>query len=329
MQVDRQQGELLAATSVPASLQLAPPWTGNNVALAASGADAGGPFAAFTRIDPSRAGHLIQWCTPPAGGATGVLTARAEIRARGEGAAGLNVYCYFHPGDDADHQVFQLAHPGDGEWHTLAKSFPVPARPVCRMRVMLVLRSGDAPLAVRDVTLRFAPDAPRPEPEVSPAFHEAVLATVARHPSAGDPDFREKLYRSLIGGNRKGRQAMEEITERLRPAGFTLRGGRFLDLGCGTGGALAGAMACGAARAEGWEITPEKLALARVNLGSLRDEGAGFAVFDRNVEDPESLGPDFEPFDLVFCQEVLEHVKDIDGAIRTLARCTDPVRGAA
>lgn len=323
----KETNELLAATSVPASLQLAAPWIVNNLALMEAGADEDGPFAAFSRIDPGKAGHLIQWCAPPPEGIRGIIALRADIQATGEDAAGINLYCYFHPTDDSDRQVFQLAHPGDGQWHTLSRAFPLPARPIRRMRVMLVSRFGDGHVAVRNIRLRFTPDRPGSStPEVSDAFREAVLATVARHPASGDPEFREKLYRSLISGNRKGRQAIAEVCEWLRHAGFTLEGGRFLDLGCGTGGAVAGALAAGAAWAEGWEITPEKLELARVNLGALQD--SGFAIHNRNVEEDEALGPEFVPFGLVFCQEVLEHVKDIDGALRTLARCIDPERGA-
>lgn len=53
------------------------------------------------------------------------------------------------------------------------------------------------------------------------------------------------------------------------------------------------------------------------------------AVRDLNMEDPGATAPPFDPYGLVFCEEVLEHVKDLDAALATLARCIDPDCGAA
>lgn len=330
----KNRGELLEATCVPSSLGLNPPWEVYNLRLAEAGTDETGAYTAFTRIDPGRAGNLCQICTTehlPSGGRIGIS---AVVRATGADAAGLNVYLYTEPKGDNAHKVYQVAHPGDGAWHTIGKEITLPKQTVHRIRVMLVHRSGEAPVGVRDISLHFFPETTAPPPNlarlhVSAEFHEAVLRLVDTHPAAGDPVFRDSLYRSLIGGNEKGIRMVGEVVTRLAPAGFSLQGKRFLDLGSGTGGSLMGAQTHGAAWCEGWEINSEKLALSRLNLGTQDGKKPGIVVHDRNMESADAFPADGEPFDLVFCQVVLEHVKDINAALATMSRCIHREQGVA
>jgi SAM-dependent methyltransferase len=87
--------------------------------------------------------------------------------------------------------------------------------------------------------------------------------------------------------------------------------GRFLDLGCGVGNALA------AARTEGWscvgvEISEEAAAVAR---------SRGFDVIVGDAEDVE-LGED--EFDLIRCAHTLEHLTDPGHVLAKLARAVKP-----
>jgi 2-polyprenyl-3-methyl-5-hydroxy-6-metoxy-1,4-benzoquinol methylase len=326
--------DLLVAADVCSIARVDAPWSCHNLAAGDVSDEGGGPVASFRRVNPARPGNLIQHCATSTLACLGRLVACAEMRAQGAGAAGLNIYLHAHSEGGTPVKVFQIAHPGDGAWHTLQKVIPIGGLCLDHVRFMAVLRSGDDPLELRSVSLQYVADgdttfADLAALDITPAFHDAVLEVIARHPSGGDSAFRDKLYRSLTGGNRKGVRLVQDLVERLRPAGYTLEGGRFLDLGCGTGGALVGARRSGAAWCEGWEINAEKLALARINLGTLFEVDTGFTIRDQSVEHPASPGPDFQPFHLVFCQEVLEHVKDLDATLETLARCIEPERGVA
>lgn len=325
--------ELLASPSVASALRLGDPWeTWNLVVESVSGPpDA---HVVFRRADPARPGNLVQRCATPRLDPGDRVAVTVEMRASGPGAAGLNVY--FHPdaAEEAPHQVYQIAHPGDGDWHALTREIPIPDSRPDHLRLMVVLRAGDGPVAVRRLSLRREHAATSPASDldalhVTPDYHAAVRDMVNRHPASGDPVFRDHLFRSLIGGNRKGIRTAQGIAERLRGAGMDIAGGRFLDLGCGTGGALVGARRLGAAWCEGWEINAEKRALARINLSTLFGDDPAIVVRDLNMEDLAATAPPFEPYGLVFCEEVLEHVKDLDAALATLARCIDPDRGAA
>lgn len=328
------QRELLQAASIPASLQPDPAWDCYNLVLAAAGSDAGGAFAEFRRADPARPGNLSQCLDIPAPSRGAHFVVTAEVRATGAGAAGINIYLYGEDGEGEARKVYQASHPGDGAWHTLTRAFSLPDAAVRRIRVMVVLRSGEAPLAVRGISLRRLPAAAEAPPDldrlrVSPAFHAAVSDMVDRHPASADPGFRDRLYRSLIGANRKGMRVVGEVNRLLAPTGFSIRGGRFLDLGSGVGGSLAGAKEQGAAWCEGWEINAQKLALSRLNVDTLYGGDSGILIRERSVEEPARIGPGFRPFDLVISGEVLEHVKDIEAAMATLARCIEPARGVA
>ncbi|MBX3178849.1 MAG: methyltransferase domain-containing protein [Candidatus Hydrogenedentes bacterium] len=325
--------ELLASPSVASAVRLGDPWeTWNLVVESVSGPP--DPHVVFQRADSARPGNLVQRCATPRLDPYDRFVVAVELRASGGGAAGLNVYLHPDAAEEAPHQVFQLAHPGDGDWHVLTREIPIPEPRPDHVRLMIVLRAGEAPIAVRTLSLRRERAATAPAPDldalhITPAYHAAVRDLVDRHPASGDPVFRDHLFRSLIGGNRKGIRTVQAIADRLRGAGKNIAGGRFLDLGCGTGGALVGARRLGAAWCEGWEINAEKRALARLNLSSLFGEDAVTAVRDMNMEDTDATAPPFEPYGLVFCEEVLEHVKDLDAALATLARCIDPDCGAA
>ncbi len=328
-------GELLASADLPAACTLASPWSLGNIVVTGLGEASGGErHVTLTLQAAERNGHLVQTYTAPEHGGRGSYILEAEVRVSGAKQVALNGYAYFGAEED-DKKVYQSEHPGDGSWHALAVTIPSDNRPVARVQAVLVLRSGAGEADVRNVSLRFELEVAKPPPEgpshfnVSHAYFDAIVAMVDHLHASSDEAYRTKLLRYHIGTNRKGMRVVGEITDRLALADFELRGNRFLDLGSGMGGSLIGAAEHGAAYCEGWEIKEEKLELSQLNVQTLYEDSDRITIRRQSLEEPESLGPDFEPFHLVFCQEVFEHVKDIGKSVDTLARCTDPQAGVA
>lgn len=171
-----------------------------------------------------------------------------------------------------------------------------------------------------------------PGPEhfhVSRAYYEAVQAIVAKHPAAGDAAFVDKLVRYYLGTNKKGIRLVGEVGKELESAGLSLRGARFLDLGSGNGGSLAGAFEHGAAYCEGWEINDDKLDLSHLNIDTLYEPNGPIRIHKISLDEPLNPDAGFQPFDVIFCQEVLEHVKNLDQSVSTLRVCLNAERGAA
>jgi len=308
----------------------ASPWKAYNIRPAPGDGVEDPRGMAFEVPDPGKNGHLEHWCDGAGMAAGALLHVDLWARAQGHERLGINVYLYPHPTTDAGRTVHQLHHPGDGAWHRLERAIPLPPKPVRRIRILIVARVGAGPFSLDGVSLRYGATGKTDWEKdllanhISAAYHDAVLALVSRHPSAGDPAFRDKLSRYLLGTNRNGMKNVAAVEMLLSERGLRLAGSRFLDLGSGAGGSLVAALKGGAAWAEGWEINGEKRALAAVNVATCGVDTLRVTVRDQSMEVPEVLGPDFEAFHIVFCEEVLEHVKDLDAAIATLARCIKP-----
>ncbi len=325
--------ELLRSSQVAASLQPSAPWRCDNLRVVE--ADGGGdhPSARFAVLDPEKNGHLEQVCEALEITGKGTLSINVALCADDPNRVGVNVYLYFHPTEDRDQKVYQMHHPGDGAWHDLGRDIPVPRRRVYRIRILIVARVGANGFRMGAASLRFVAalekslESTLRKNNISSAYHAAVMEMVDRHPSASDPAFRGKLTRYLLGSNRKGMEKVTEVETRLASFGRRVFGCRFLDLGSGSGGSLVGALEAGAAYCEGWEINGEKLALSEINVGTCGMDVGKVVVRNQSMEAPDSLGSDFQPFDIVFCEEVLEHVKDLDAAVTTLSRCIERERG--
>jgi hypothetical protein len=78
---------------------------------------------------------------------------------------------------------------------------------------------------------------------------------------------------------------------------------------------------------EGWEVHPTKLQFAKVNLSSSLGETpqGHWALQSFDMESP----PEFGHFDYIICEEVLEHVKDVDACILTLKKLLENGQGLA
>lgn len=95
------------------------------------------------------------------------------------------------------------------------------------------------------------------------------------------------------------------------------RGGRLLEIGCGAGEVLA-TLAPDYDAAVGIELSPIRAAGARRNLHHLTN----CTVLAVGLEELAQQEP--EPFDCIVWADVIEHVVDVIGALRTLAQLARP-----
>ncbi len=171
--------------------------------------------------------------------------------------------------------------------------------------------------------------APGPdEYEVSAEYFAAVLEWNRSHSAVQDQAFLEKLDGYHLSCNRHGRLLIESVAERLKPFHRSFAGARVLDIGCGTGGTLYGAACLDAAWCEGWEINDAKLRLGTLNVTTLPRTSCRSRIHLRQRDILEA-GIEKESFDIVLCQEVLEHVKDVRLAIKNLSACLRAKAGIA
>jgi SAM-dependent methyltransferase len=124
----------------------------------------------------------------------------------------------------------------------------------------------------------------------------------------------QQLYVDFaLSTNDRGAWAAE-IIERFR----SVRGRRCLDVGCAYGGFLVGLGRLGAKDLVGIDIDERLLGLARLNLQDHRI-AATLRIADIHDEATvERLGL----FDVIVCNDVLEHVRDLPTTIRNLCRMT-------
>jgi SAM-dependent methyltransferase len=113
-----------------------------------------------------------------------------------------------------------------------------------------------------------------------------------------------------LGCTCRGRLTLDEI----RPF-RALRGSRFLDAGCAYGGFLVAAAEAGAREVAGIDLDEHLLAIARPFLAAT---GIPHKVEKGDVSDPAVVGP-LGRFDLITCNDVVEHVDNVPRLMATLA----------
>ena len=167
--------------------------------------------------------------------------------------------------------------------------------------------------------------------KISQELYQTILKWNRNHPSAGDKEFLYKIDKYHLGTNLRGERTVLRAENHVKELGLEFSRDRFLDLGCGTGGCLLGAKELGWQYSEGWEIGEAKLEFAEVNVQSkLSPEDAhSLKVLKRSIDGDEAESILIDPFDLIICQEVLEHVKDVPQSVQTIARCTKAEKGYA
>lgn len=87
---------------------------------------------------------------------------------------------------------------------------------------------------------------------------------------------------------------------------------RILDVGCGDAGASC-ALAEAGADVHALDVEPRRLSTARERA---RARGLEFPIEVADITDPSTLEPFSGPYDLVLFRDVLEHIPDIDAALR-------------
>jgi 2-polyprenyl-6-hydroxyphenyl methylase/3-demethylubiquinone-9 3-methyltransferase len=97
-----------------------------------------------------------------------------------------------------------------------------------------------------------------------------------------------------------------------------IRGRRVLDVGCG-GGILTEAMAQNGAVVTGIDIAGKALAIARLHL---QESGLNVDYRESTIEQFACSAQ--EPFDVITCMEMLEHVPDPGSVIRSIASLLKP-----
>ena len=140
---------------------------------------------------------------------------------------------------------------------------------------------------------------------VQPGSIEEILASPPPEPMWFD---------FAMSTNYRGRELRDFLKPHI-PAGAK----RYFDVGCGFGGYLA-AFAEAGMDVCGVEIDPIRVELSRANC---RDHGLADCVFDMSILEeglPERLGR----FDVISCGDVIEHVLDVEGALRNIAELLAP-----
>lgn len=160
--------------------------------------------------------------------------------------------------------------------------------------------------AARELERRFA----RFRTPTNGRFFRALARHLARfvdHPCV------EMYFEFAITTNDRGR-AMVDMVERLGP----VAGRRVLDVGCGQAGFLV-AFAERGAKVAGIEKDPATLALAKENLA---EQGVANTIYERDAT--SDVSDIEERFDVITCNDVIEHVVDADALLANVRRLLAP-----
>jgi len=112
-----------------------------------------------------------------------------------------------------------------------------------------------------------------------------------------------------LSTNERGQAVVNEVKRYTR-----IRGKKFLDVGCAYGGFLVAFAAKGASQVIGIDINSDLLQLAAANL---EDCQVSASLFQRDLLDPGIL--ELGRFDIISCNDVIEHVKDPQKALARLS----------
>ena len=149
-------------------------------------------------------------------------------------------------------------------------------------------------------------------PQPGPRF---TAAAIAHH----EPNRRYEMYQTwldyTLGTNRRGIATLKTVRN------FTeIAGKRHLDIGCAYGGTVI-AFAQAGAESIGVDIDDTLLDLARVNLSD--HPGIGVKLLRRDITKPPDT-VDLGRFDIITCENVIEHVLDLPAMISRIMDLLKP-----
>lgn len=153
----------------------------------------------------------------------------------------------------------------------------------------------------------------QPRPPSGTEFTEAIRARYRLGPDEEPTDDTERMWVEFsLSSVDRGRYAVTAMG-----GNGAFRGKRVIDVGCAYGGFLVAAHEAGASSVTGIDINPDLLALARLQLA---DHGVRGRVELRDITSPIS---DLGHFDIILCNDVLEHVTEPVTATANLASLVD------
>jgi len=163
---------------------------------------------------------------------------------------------------------------------------------------------------------RLSPPVPTTAPVAQGnSFQTSVLATYEVEDIVDLDPTRQMWAEFTLTSAERGWRAIEMLGG---PVGF--RGKRVLDVGAAYGGFLVAAAHAGANRLVGVDVDSKLLDLARLLLSDHQVEARLEVADITDTTLPDRLGT----FDIVFCNDVLEHVQDLDTTAHNLARLLRP-----
>jgi 2-polyprenyl-3-methyl-5-hydroxy-6-metoxy-1,4-benzoquinol methylase len=140
------------------------------------------------------------------------------------------------------------------------------------------------------------------------AFHHALCKY-----NSGVPDDNPCLslyFAYAISTNDRGRAVAHKLAKYA-----PIQGKRYLDVGCAYAGFLV-AMAEKGAKVAGIDINDSLLALGQQNL---KDNNLDALVFQCDITKPEDVRPFYAKYDVITCNDVVEHVLNPSQAIQNIA----------
>lgn len=150
---------------------------------------------------------------------------------------------------------------------------------------------------------------------IGDSFRNAVLQRFGVH-EVDELDPTQRMWAEFrLSSVERGRSAVSLMGG---PARF--RGKRVLDVGCAYAGFLIAAAEAGAREVVGIDVDPELLDLAHLLLA---DHAVAARLEQADLIDP-SLPKHIGQFDIVLCNDVLEHVKELEQAAMNLERLLIP-----
>lgn len=117
-----------------------------------------------------------------------------------------------------------------------------------------------------------------------------------------------------LTSNQRGEQTYRRIAPHIPPWARS-----YLDVGCGFGGFLV-AFSMAGMQVKGIEIDPVRIDLAQANC---QDHGLYDCIVEASILD-DGISERLGTFDVITCNDVIEHVSDARGAIENMTRMLNP-----